>query len=172
MKKGCSWETCLHLHAGFLLPHLSFPRFLSRLISHWLSAHNLVFGSAVPKIKGLHKGKGRKWAQRLGGWVSKAVEREPGRFFSSLSPNSLQNSRPLFSVGTSTYLVPWIFSIPAPSSGALGPESPLSKNVEGIMSLVKWRGTKICFAGRSEELLGVFTGPCEAEICLNQSQKR
>ena len=40
------------------------------------------------------------------------------------------------------------------------------------MSLVKWRGTKSCFAGRPEELPSVFTGPCEAEILLNQSQKR
>lgn len=108
----------------------------------------------------------------IGCWASKAITREPARFFSSRSPNSLQNARPFFSISTSTYLVPWIFSIPAPGSGVLGPESPSSKTVKGIMSLVKWRGTKICFAGRSEELPSVFTGPCEAEILLNQSQKR
>ena len=171
-KRDCSWETCLHLtHAVFLLLHPSFPPFLSWLISDWLSAHNLVFGSVVPKIKQL-QGKGETVGSEIGCWASKAITREPARFFSSRSPNSLQNARPFFSISTSTYLVPWIFSIPAPGSGVLGPESPSSKTVKGIMSLVKWRGTKICFAGRSEELPSVFTGPCEAEILLNQSQKR
>lgn len=31
------------------------------------------------------------------------------------------------------------------------------------MSFVKWLGTEICFAGKSD-----FTGPGEAEILLNQ----
>lgn len=102
-----------------------------------------------------YKGKGKKWAQTLGGQASKALERETGRIFSSLSHNSLQNTRPLFSVTTSTYLVPWIFSIPAPGSGILGPENPSSKNDEGITSLVKWRETRFALL-KSQKNCWVF----------------
>lgn len=42
-----------------------------------------------------------------------------------------------------------------PGSGVLGPESPLSKNVE-IISPVKGRRTKIRFGGKSEEMAGCF----------------
>lgn len=54
---------------------------------------------------------------------------------------------------------------------ALGPESPSSKNVKGIISLVKGRGTEICFAGKSE-MLSVFTGHHEAEIFLMQPREK
>ena len=91
--------------------------------------------------------------------------------FSTLSHTSLQNARPFFSVTTSTYLIPWSLSMPAPGSQILGPESSSSKNVKGIISLVKWRGTEICFAGKSE-MLGVFTGHHEAEIFLMQPQEK
>lgn len=81
------------------------------------------------------------------GWMGiKSFKMEPGRFFSSLSPNSLQGARHLSSVSALTYLVRWITSIPAPGSESLGPESPSSKNVKGIMSLITWSGTKSCFA--------------------------
>lgn len=67
-----------------------------------------------------YKGKGKKWAQTLGGQASKALERETGRIFSSLSHNSLQNTRPLFSVTMSTYLVPWIDQFSQRIVSALG----------------------------------------------------
>lgn len=82
-KTDCSWETCLHLiHAGFLLLH---PLFSSLpFLTHFslLSAHNLVFGSMVPKIKQL-QGKGEKVGSEIGCWASKAITREPARFFLS-----------------------------------------------------------------------------------------
>lgn len=78
-----------------------------------LSAPNPVFGSAVPKKKRLQE-TGEKVVSEVGGGHRKALEKEPGRIFSSVTHNSLQNVRPLFSITISTYLVPWIFSIPAP----------------------------------------------------------
>ena len=82
-KTDCSWETCLHLtHAGFLLLHplISSLPFLTHF--SLLSAHNLVFGSAIPKIKQL-QGKGEKVGSEIGCWASKAITREPASFFSS-----------------------------------------------------------------------------------------
>lgn len=124
----------------------------------------------MPKKKGL-QGTGRKQAQRFGGGHQKASEREPGRVFSSLSHHPFQNAGPLFSVAT-TYLVPRSFSIPAPGSGILGSGSPSSTNTEQIINPVKWRGTKICFAGRSKEWPGVLTDPYEAEILLKWPQEK
>ena len=83
----------------------------------------------MPKTKGL-EGKGEEGGLRLGGWGSKALERELGGIFSSLFHKALS---PLT---TSTYLAPWVFFIPASGSGILGPESLSSKNVKGIMSPV------------------------------------
>lgn len=117
------------------------------------------------------KGQGRKQAQRFGDGHQKASEREPGRVFSSLSRHPFQNAGPLFSV-TTTYLVPRIFFIPAPGSRILGSGSPSSKKTEEIISPVKWRGTKICFAGRSKEWPGVLTDPSEAEILLKWPKEK
>lgn len=104
---------------------------------------------------------------RLRGWASKALERELGGIFSSLVHKALS---PLT---TSTYLVRTLgLSHSSPRFWDSRSRKPFKQSVEGIMSPVKWRGTKICFAARSEGWLGVLTGPCEGEILLNQPQEK
>lgn len=133
----------------FILP--SFPdSFLTGL-----SAPNPIFGSAVPKKKRL-QGTGEKVGSEVGCGHRKALEREPGRIFlqcnSYFPPNCQTPFSPSLFLRTS-YLGSFPF-LP-PGSGVLGPESPLSKNVE-IISPVKGRRTKIRFGGKSEEMAGCF----------------
>lgn len=94
-KKGCSWETCLHLtHVGFSsFIRLFFPSFPDSFLTGYLRTTCLWLCCA--KKARVSKGKGTKWAQRLGGWATEASEREPGMIFPTLSHTSLHNARPL-----------------------------------------------------------------------------